>query len=79
MGEDAEEIKWISTGQAARRLGCCHATVRRWCDSGKLTHWVTPTNQYKVAQRDVEAIIVKTVTLVTLQLPTSTQQFTGRD
>lgn len=78
MAEDGE-TKWISTGQAARRLGCCHATVRRWCDSGKLSHWKTPTNQYKVAQHDVEAIIEKTVTLATLQLPQSEASFLNTD
>lgn len=33
----------LTTGQAAKMLGCNSRTIRRWVDAGKVEGFVTPT------------------------------------
>jgi len=45
-----ETRKSLSTGQAAKLIGCNSKTVRRWVDLGKLEGFKTPTNLRYVYQ-----------------------------
>ncbi|MDI6727924.1 MAG: helix-turn-helix domain-containing protein [Thermodesulfovibrionales bacterium] len=33
---------WLTTGQAAKMLGCCYNTVKQMCKNGELTGWKHP-------------------------------------
>lgn len=35
----------MSASEAARMLGVSIATLRRWCDAGKVPYWKTPGGQ----------------------------------
>ena len=47
----------LSIGKAAKILGVCNPTLRRWEASGKLVPIRTPTNQRRYKLSDLKAII----------------------
>lgn len=50
--------KWISVGEAAKRLGLSDDTIRRRCDEGKLRYfWTRPPDggQRRISPASVEA------------------------
>lgn len=46
--------KSLSTGQAAKLIGCNSKTVRRWVDLGRLEGYKTPTNLRYVYQDSLQ-------------------------
>lgn len=47
----------LSIGKAAKILGVCSLTLKRWDASGKLVPIRTPTNQRRYKLSDLEAIL----------------------
>ena len=47
------EKKYISIGEASKRLCVGIDTVRRWVDSGKLSAYITPTKHRKILVEDI--------------------------
>ena len=51
------DSKYVSIGDAAKRL-CVHIdTVRKWVDTGKLKAYVTPTKHRKILVEDIDRIM----------------------
>lgn len=47
-------MKTVPLAVAARRLNVSEASIRRWCDSGKLAHWVTFGGHRRVSEESIE-------------------------
>lgn len=45
----------FSVGEFADAIGVHRVTVRRWINSGLLTHWLTPTGRARIPQSAVDA------------------------
>ena len=51
----AGDMRIITIAEAARQLGCSHATVRRLIDDGKLENAPGPTGKRRVTARSLTA------------------------
>ncbi|MFP3854316.1 MAG: MerR family transcriptional regulator, partial [Anaerolineales bacterium] len=50
------EDKWLTTTEAAERLGVHPATIRRWADEGDLPMMMTPGGHRRFALSDIEEL-----------------------
>jgi excisionase family DNA binding protein len=48
---------WLSTSEAARRIGLSADTIRRYADSGQLPVLITPSGQRRFRPEDVDALL----------------------
>lgn len=46
-----------SVGELAKAVGVHRTTVRRWINSGLVTHWLTPTGRVRIPQSAVDASV----------------------
>lgn len=53
----AQESKFLTGPQAARKLGVTGQTVRQWVRSGRLPAVMLPSGHLRIAAEDVEAIL----------------------
>ena len=51
------EQKYISIGEASKRLCVGVDTVRRWVDTGKLKAYITPTKHRKILIEDIDRLL----------------------
>jgi excisionase family DNA binding protein len=51
-----ENRKSLTTGQAAKLVGCNSRTIRRWVDLGKVEGFKTPTNFRYVYEDTLQAL-----------------------
>jgi len=58
--------KYISPGAAAALLNISVNIIRRWCNQGKLTAFLTPSGQRKVLYSDILAILPQNNDIMTV-------------
>lgn len=47
----------LTTSQAAKALGVCQGTIRRWSDTGQLKSIRTPGNQRRFSEESLNAFL----------------------
>ena len=53
----AQQVRYMSSTESARYLGCSLASIRRWTDDGLIPHMRTPGNMRCIAVSDLDAFI----------------------
>jgi len=56
MDELTQERKWLSLGQASKRLGINPVTLRIWADTGKVRFIRTPGGHRRFSEEDITAL-----------------------
>jgi excisionase family DNA binding protein len=49
-------MTWLTTGEAAARLGVCESTIRSYFESGRLTGHVLPSGQRRIDATSVDRV-----------------------
>jgi len=57
MGSEAVEVRWLTVGRAAKRLGVSPTAVRRLVESGRITSRSVPCARLRVPLDEVERIV----------------------
>ncbi len=52
----ADEVRYLTTGQAGRRWGVTSETVREWVRTGRVPAVRTPSGRFLIAERDVQPL-----------------------
>lgn len=55
-----DDRRWGRVGDAAERAGVTTATIRRWCESGRLRHRRPPGGQRQIDLDHLEGLLAPT-------------------